>query len=102
MRKDRLKEMMVRRNHNAESLAELIGRSERNIWRILSGEGNTTDDTVIQIAQALDVSADYLLGLSDDPHPYMRLDNMTDDERAVVAAMRRGDDKTVMKILASR
>lgn len=102
MRKDRLKEMMIRRNHNAESLAELIGRSERNIWRILSGEGNTTDDTVVQIAQALEVSADYLLGLSDEPSPNIRLDNMTEDERAVVAAMRRGDDKAAIKILVSR
>ena len=102
MRKDRLKEMMAKRNHNAESLAELIGRSERNIWRILSGEGNTTDDTVIQIAQALEVSADYLLGLSDDPSPHIRLDNMSDEERAVVAAMRRGDDKAAMNIILNR
>lgn len=102
MRKDRLKEIMVRRGHNAESLAEVIGRSERSIWRILSEGGNTSDETVALIAQALEVSSDYLLGLSDDPSPHMRLDNMSDDERAVVAAMRRGDDKAILRIIASR
>lgn len=102
MRKDRLKDEMNRKSLNAEALAELIGRSERNIWRILSGEGNTTDDTVVQIATALEVSADYLLGLSDDPTPQLRLDNITNEEKAVLAAMRRGDDKAAIRIIASR
>ncbi len=102
MRKERLRQVMTKKGVNAEALAELIGRSERSIWRILSEGGNTSDETVALIAQALEVSSDFLLGLSDDPSPHMRLDNMTDEERAVVAAMRRGDDKTVMKILASR
>ncbi len=56
----------------------------------------------MDIARALNVSADYLLGISDDATPYLRIDNMSDDERAVVAAMRKGDDKTIMKILANR
>ncbi len=102
MRKERLKEIMAKKGHNAESLAEMIGRSERSIWRILSEGGNTSDETVALIAQALEVSSDYLLGLSDDPSPHMRLDNMTEDERAVVAAMRRGDEKTAIRILVSR
>src|SRR5689334_10558740 len=102
MRKDRLKELMARKDHNPASLAELIGRSERSIWRILSEGGSTSDETVVLIAQALEVSSDYLLGLSDDPSPHMRIDNMTDDERAVLAAMRRGDDKAAMKILINR
>lgn len=102
MRKERLKEIMTKKGHNAASLAEMIGRSERSIWRILSEGGNTSDETVALIAQAMEVSSDYLLGLSDDPSPHMRLDNMSDEERAVVAAMRRGDDKAVMKIIANR
>lgn len=102
MRKERLKDEMNRRGLNAEVLGELTGISERNIWRILSGAGNTSDDTVVRIATALEVSADYLLGLSDDPMPLIRLDNITNEERAVLAAMRRGDDKTAIRIIASR
>lgn len=102
MRIDRLQKVMKDNGHNAASLAEVIGRAERTIRRILAEDGNTSDDTVYLIAQALDVSSDYLLGLSDDPTPSMRIDNLTTDERAVLNAMRRGDDKEAIKIIASR
>lgn len=102
MRIDRLQHIMKERGHNATSLAEAIGRADRTIRRILAEDGNTSDDTVVAIAQALEVSADYLLGLSDDPTPQMRLDNLTEDERAVLKAMRKGNDKEAIKIIASR
>lgn len=102
MRKDRLKELMEKRDHNPASLAELIGRSERSIWRILSEGGNTSDETVVLLAQALEVSSDYLLGLSNDPNPTIRIDNMSEEEIKVLTAMRRGDDKAAIRILASR
>ena len=97
----RLKEIMHRRGKNSTELADIIGISERNMRRIVAG-GTTSDESVASLAKALEVSADYLLGLSDDPTPHLRVDNMSEDERAVVAAMRRGDDKTVMKIIANR
>lgn len=102
MRIDRLQLVMKKKGHNATSLAEVIGRADRTIRRILAEDGNTSDDTVVAIAQALGVSADYLLGLSDDPTPDIRVDNLSDDERAVLKAMRRGDDKEAIKIIASR
>lgn len=102
MRIDRLQQVMTNRGHNAASLAEVIGRAERTIRRILAEDGNTSDDTVYLIAQALGVSSDYLLGLSDDPTPQMRVDNLSEVERSVLNAMRRGDDKEAIKIIASR
>lgn len=101
MRKDRLKELMAKKDHNPASLAELIGRSERSIWRILSEGGNTSDETVVLLAQALEVSSDYLLGLSDDPSPNIRIDNMTEQERAVLAALRRDDNMGAIRIIAA-
>lgn len=102
MNVERLQLAMKKRGHNAASLAELINRSDRTIRYILAKDGNTSDDTVVAIAQALEVSADYLLGLSDDPTPNIRVDNLTEDEKAVLKAMRRGDDKEAIKIIASR
>lgn len=101
MRIDRLQQAMNRGGHNATSLAEMIGRNERTIRRILAEDGNTSDDTVFLIAQALGVSSDYLLGLSDDPTPQMRVDNLTDSERKILAALRRGEPMEAVKIIAN-
>lgn len=102
MNVERLQLAMKKRGHNVASLAELINRSDRTIRYILARDGNTSDDTVVAIAQALEVSADYLLGLSDDPTPNIRVDNLTEDEKAILKALRRGDDKEAIKIIASR
>jgi plasmid maintenance system antidote protein VapI len=101
MRVDRLQQLMKKQGHNSASLAEAIGRSDRTIRYILSRDGNTSDDTVIALAQALNVSADFLLGLSDDPMPHLRIDNMTEDERRVVAAMRQGDKLEAIRVLVN-
>jgi len=101
MRRDRLQDLMNRRGINPAALAELVGRSERNMWRILSTEGNTSDETVVAIAQALEVSADYLLGLSEDPSPHMRIDNLSEQERAILAAIRRGDKLKAINIISA-
>lgn len=100
MRIDRLQQAMKKSGHNAASLAEMIGRTDRTIRRIISEDGNTSDETVVAIAQALEVSADYLLGLSDDPTPQMRVDNLTDKERAVLQAMRRDEPMEAIKIIS--
>lgn len=101
MRKDRLELIMNKRGHNPKSLSEMIGVSERNLWRLLSGTGSTTDHTVVQIAQALDVSADYLLGLSDDPNNHLKIDNMSDEEKSVLIALRRGEKLRAIEIIAA-
>ena len=102
MRKDRLKGLLEKSGHNSTSLAEILGVSERQIRRWMNGESDAGGEMVALLAKALNTSSDYLLGLSDDPSTHLRIDNMTDEERAVVAAMRRGDDKAAMKIIASR
>lgn len=100
MRTDRLQLAMKKSGHNATSLAEIIGMTDRTIRRILSKDGNTSDETVVAIAQALDVSSDYLLGLSDDPTPQLRVDNLSDTERAILAALRRGEPMEAVKIIS--
>lgn len=102
MRKDRLKAMIEKRGHNPQSLSEMTGISERTIWRIMAEGKGTTDETILALAQALEVSSDYLLGISDDPTPYMKIDNLTEIEKRVLAALRRGDDKGAIVIIASR
>jgi len=102
MRKDRLRDLMDKNGHNTTSMGEILGVSERQVRRWIHGENDPASEITALMAKTLDTSTDYLLGLTDDPSPHMKIDNLSDDERAVLAAMRRGDDKAAMKILINR
>jgi transcriptional regulator with XRE-family HTH domain len=99
MRTDRLKATRVRSGYTQETLAELLETDKKAISRWESGTFTPNTETLIRLAKVLDVSADYLLGLSDDPMPHLRIDNMSEDERRVVAAMRQGDKLEAIRVL---
>lgn len=63
----RLKEIRLAKNLTQKQLAELVGVTERGIQRYESNERKPTFDVIISLLNKLNVSADYLLGLSDDP-----------------------------------
>lgn len=102
MRKDRLKAYRVKRDHTQESLALELGTDKKAVSRWESGQYSPNIETLIEISRILNVSADYLLGLSDNPTPQTRVDNLTEEELEVINAMRQGDDKEAIKIIASR
>lgn len=102
MRPDRLKAVRVRNGYTQEALALELATDKKQVSRWEGGIFTPNTETLIKIAQLLQVSTDYLLGLSDDPTPDLRVDNLSDDERSVLKAMRRGDDKEAIKIIASR
>lgn len=101
MRADRLKTIRVRNGYTQETLAEEIGTDKKQVSRWEGGVFTPNTETLIKIAQVLNVSADYLLGLSDDPMPQLRIDNMTEEERRVVAAMRRGEKLEAIRVIAN-
>lgn len=56
-------------------------------------------DSLVKLARALDVSADYLLGLTDDPRPYQSSEPITVTEYALLKAWRAGEIMAVLKLL---
>lgn len=102
MRKDRLQESRVKAGYTQESFATALGIEKKQISRWETGSVIPGSDRLARMAELLAISSDYLLGLSDDPTPKMRIDNLTDDEWAVLSAMRRGDDKTAIKVIVTR
>ena len=59
---DRIKQIRKRRNMTQSKLAEILDyTSERQLQRIENGETGCTIDKLMEIAQILDTSADYLL-----------------------------------------
>jgi len=67
---DRIGDLRYERKMTQKALAEATGLNASNISRIESGESeNLSIDTLMRFAEAFQVSADYLLGLTDIREP---------------------------------
>lgn len=96
MRGDRLARIRELRRISQADLAEMVGIHNQQIYRYENGKTEPDGDVVAKIAQALEVSADYLLGLTDSPVPYIEAD-LTENERRALNAWRRGEKYEAIK-----
>lgn len=64
--KENLKEIRMEKELTQGKLAKLIGYAQGNVSRWESGEQEPTATAIIALANALDVSTDYLLGQEDE------------------------------------
>lgn len=63
----RLREFRILKNMKQKDVCELLNMKQSQYSRYESGEDEMKIGTLIEICEALDVSADYLLGFSDEP-----------------------------------
>ena len=63
---DRLKQSINERGLTQRMLATLIGTTEQSVSRWANGNRTPNADMLYRMCKALDVSADYLLGLSNE------------------------------------
>lgn len=98
---DRIREARKNAGHTQASLAELIGIHYKNISRWEAGEYTPEVENLMLLAKALNVSADYLLGLSDDPKRAARESDFSQDEVEIIMALRRGDLKSALRAIVN-
>ena len=101
MRGDRLKRIREARGYTQDELSEMVGVGQKQVWRHESGATVPDGDIVAKYAQVLDVSTDYLLGVSDDQKPNIQVSDLTRTERAILSALRRGERIEAIKIIAN-
>lgn len=90
---ERLSHCMQEHHLNGNDLAALSGVTAATISRYLNGLRTPTVDNVVLLADALDVSVDYLLGLH----------NVPDDKMLVsLYSIASSDDKRVLWTLLER
>lgn len=99
MRKDRLHDLMLASHLSATALSELIGVSDRQIRRWLSGDSEPNSDKLMDIAQALNTSTDYLLGNTDEQFPTGKMETLNIKEWQILSALRRGDSHTALRVI---
>lgn len=71
----RLREIRKSKNQNQESLGLILGVKKSQISEMERGSTSTTLEKLSLICEYYNVSADYLLGLTDEPKPYKRKKN---------------------------
>lgn len=99
MRNDRLKQSRLKSHLTQEELAVKLNTDKVQISRWERGEAAPRAETFADIARILNVSVDYLLGVSDEPTIRVRVDNLSIEEMAIVTALRRGDRDDALKII---
>ena len=91
MRRDRLRKRRDEMGFTQQELADVTSISIAQIQRYEDEEGTTTPsvDKLGALAKALDVSADYLMGLSDHPHGEVTFKDLSPEEQRLITAYRQ-------------
>lgn len=86
----RLKSIRERRGYTQSELADRIGMGQRQLSRYEGGKNDPSGDVIARFAAALDVTADYLLGLTDEPGDNLKDIDLTVVEWKIIKALRAG------------
>lgn len=101
LRVDRLRAVREMRGISQNELARISGVAQNQISRYEAGQTDPSSTTLGRIALALDVSTDYLLGLSDLPFSSTPQD-LSAENRRLVEAFELGDHATVLELVTMR
>lgn len=96
---NRLKSARISRGLSQAELGLQINAPPQQVQRWEKNTAAPNGETVITLAKALNVSADYLLGLVEGYHDIVQDEELTPEERRVLDAMRRGDKVDAIKVI---
>jgi transcriptional regulator with XRE-family HTH domain len=102
IRGDRLRLARQQKGLSQTDLANAANTSIRQVSRYETESGDLTTETLVRIAETLNVSTDYLLGLSSEPSGQLDSPELNNDERALVEAFRRGGWIAASRMITDR
>jgi HTH-type transcriptional regulator, competence development regulator len=79
---ERIRELREKRDWSQREFAKRVGINYSVINRIELGKRPVEDHELAKIADLFDVTTDYLLGRTDDPHGYT-IENQTEEENTL-------------------
>ncbi len=98
MRGDRLRLLREKRKLSQLDLANAVGSSEPQIWRYEHNDANPRADILKRLAEFFSVSADYLLGMTDNSG---QIDSgLSEKEKMALSAWRRGEIVEAIRVIA--
>jgi len=102
LRTDRLREIREQHGWSQRELARLCGLGEAQIHRYESGISEPSAKYLTFLAKTLEVSTDFLVGLSDHPRGQFGDTILNEQEQAVVQVLRDEGWKGVIQFSAER
>jgi transcriptional regulator with XRE-family HTH domain len=96
----RLRDARARLGWSQRELARRCGIGDAQINKYEGGLSDPSSVILKRIAEVLDLSTDYLLGLTDDPHGHLGDGELKEDERAMLEAYRRAGWPGVARLMA--
>lgn len=77
-----LKYVRTQNGYTQKQIGEILNTTQQQIWKYESENPKTSHEIpvrhIITLAKLYNVSADYLLGLTDVPEPYPRSEDVND------------------------
>ena len=95
----RIYDLRIQRKWTQTELAEAAGLSQNAISDYEGEKRQAGSVALAALSRALDCSADYLLGLTDDPTPQRGPPGLSTHEAAVVAALRADDRLGAIRLI---
>jgi transcriptional regulator with XRE-family HTH domain len=82
-----------------DELANLVGVTARQIRRYEEGISMPSERVIMRLAEALDVTPSYLLGLVDDPGAHFSYDDLSPMEREFMNAFHDPARRPILELL---
>jgi transcriptional regulator with XRE-family HTH domain len=102
LRIDRLRAIRVQRGLSQRELARLCKIGESLINKYESGSSAPNIDSLKLIAETLQISSDFLLGITDDPRGHLGDGKLDNDELDMLATYRREGWTGVIRLGAEK
>lgn len=97
---ERIRQCRLKLNYSQEELSEIVGTSQRQVSSYETGQNDPTGRVLAALANALNTTADYLLGLTDiEDRPLRSSGDLTDDERQILELYREKEPQSRRKYL---
>ena len=68
----RIRDLREDRDLSQREIAKVIQTTQQQYSKIETGKADISGEKLVLLARFYNVSADYILGLTDDPRPYRR------------------------------
>lgn len=96
---ENLRRLRERSGKTQQEIADLLQIQRPTYTRYESGEREPDYSTLAKLANIFDVTTDYLLGISDNPHPANPFEGVTKEEVDALIEKTKNSDTVVVSVM---